>query len=123
MSGSSKIGHTFIGGKIQAQWLNASDQQYIAFAYENLGRYYLQHGCFDQARLCYEEILQGEINVDVFIKSSCCEGIANVCERTGEYGKALVWLKKVIDLDLNGTYISTFESPILRFYPNSMIRK
>ena len=95
----------FIGGKTRAQWLNPSDQQYVPFAYENLGRYYLKHACIDQAHLCYQEILQGEINVDVSIKSSCFEGIANTCEKTGEYNEAMIWLKNVIDLDLNGASI------------------
>lgn len=111
---------TFIGGKTRAQWLNPSDQQYIPFAYENLGRYYLKHACFDRARLCYHEILQGEINVDVVITSFCFESMASICERTGEYGEAMVWWKKVIDLELNGKYISTFESPTLRLFPKML---
>jgi tetratricopeptide (TPR) repeat protein len=107
---------SFLGGKTLATWLNNHHKDYVIYAYKELGLYDLKHNCPDYAYLCYQEILEGEIELDSSSNMECFRGIGDVYAMKQEYSMAIDWFKKVIDIDINAKNISNIDSITIQLY-------
>jgi tetratricopeptide (TPR) repeat protein len=87
---------SFLGGKTLATWLNNRHKDYVY--------------------LCYQEILEGEIELGFSSNMECFRGIGEVYAMKQEYSMAIDWLKKVIDIDINAKNISTIDSITIQLY-------
>jgi tetratricopeptide (TPR) repeat protein len=107
----------FLGGKTFVTFL---DEQYsVLYAYEELGRHYLNHRCPDYALLCYQEILQCQSKINELLYIQCFDGIGRVREMKEEYTDAVIWFKKAMDISTN--HISKIDSSSRRIYEKLLL--
>jgi len=104
----------FLGGKTLSKFLDKDHKEYVLYAYEELGRHYLNHIDPNYAYLCYQEILQGEITDDSLLNFQCFEGIGRVYEMEQEYMEAINWFKKAMDISIEN--ISSIDSGSIETY-------
>ncbi len=104
----------FLGGKTLATFLDKCYKEYALYAYIELGNHYLNHICLDHALLCFEEILQGEIEFNIIANLVSFDGMGRVYEMKQEYTMAIHWFKKANDLRIND--MSEMDSSFVEIY-------
>jgi hypothetical protein len=102
-----------------SKFLDEHHKEYVLYAYEELGRHYLNHIDPDYAYLFYQEILQGEITRDSLLNYQCFEGIGRVYEMKQEYIEAINWFKKAMDISIQN--ISSIDSGSIRTYKKILL--